>query len=213
MSGSLRASSNSIMRSLGKGSCCGDSGDYDKEIYLDSEKMKKLGDGWQNNATKVSLYLIFRGITNLCGASHWAWILESNGLGEEDFFCSIEYGQQGIIIRTFNEYDGIENACRGCMGDSDIVFYKTFTTNHVYGSILSEVDNIKQYWRATDHECCNYNGLVHNCRNFAIELGKFLINEILQLTDSYNWDKSIKVSIKRSISLKENEIKDMFGSS
>jgi hypothetical protein len=83
MSGSLRASSNSIMRSLVKGSCCGDSGDYDKEIYLDSEKMKKLGDDWQNNATKVSLYLIFRGITSLCGTSHWAFrrrffLLEKN---------------------------------------------------------------------------------------------------------------------------------------
>jgi hypothetical protein len=77
MSGSCLALSDKIARCLGHGSCCGDSGDYNKQIYLDLESMKKFGDGWQNNATKVSLHLIFRGITEILGFSHWAWILES----------------------------------------------------------------------------------------------------------------------------------------
>jgi hypothetical protein len=104
------------------------------------------------------LYLIFRGITALCGASHWAWILESNELGDDDFFCSIEYGPEGIVIRTFKEYDGIENACRGCLGDSDKVFFKRFITNRSYGEILSKVDEIKGNWKG-----CNQNLLNHNC--------------------------------------------------
>ena len=60
--------------------------------------MNQLGRGWSKNHTGVSLRLIFRGITALGGASHWAWILESNEIKEENnLFCSIEYGEQGIV--------------------------------------------------------------------------------------------------------------------
>jgi hypothetical protein len=190
------------------GACCIDSSEYDNQVLLDTGNMNKLGRGWKNNHTKVSLYIIFRGISGLCGASHWAWILESNELGESDFFCSIEYGQEGIVIRTFPEYDGIENAFRGCMGNSYKVFFKRCITNRSYGEILSKVDEIKGNWKGSHYILTN-----HNCRYFAIELGEFLINRRLQLSDSYNFDDSINVSIAKKILLNENEIKDMFGSS
>ncbi len=65
----------SVMRLSNLGARCIDSSEYENEVRLDYESMNKFGRGWRNNHTKVNLYLIFRGITALCGASHWAWIL------------------------------------------------------------------------------------------------------------------------------------------
>ncbi len=94
-----------------------------KSVQLDSDDLKKLFfNGWKTNQTKVSLELESRGINDLADISHWAWILKSDGLKEDNFFCSIEYSDKGIVIRTYDEFDDIENACRGCMGDSDKVF-------------------------------------------------------------------------------------------
>jgi hypothetical protein len=84
MSASFEASSNSIMFIAGLGCFCNDGCRFENLVHLDSGIMNKLGRGWSNNQTKVSLYLIFRGITALCGVSHWARILESNELKEED---------------------------------------------------------------------------------------------------------------------------------
>jgi hypothetical protein len=83
-------------------------------------------------------------MNDLAGISHWAWILKSDGLKEDNFFCSIEYGKEGIVISSYEEFDGIENACRDCMGDSDKVFYKTFTTSRNLGEILLIVDEKKE---------------------------------------------------------------------
>ena len=113
MSTSFEASSNGSMQIFGLGCLCNDGHRLDNLVHLDSGNMNQLGRGWSKNHTGVSLRLIARGMIRLGGAAHWAWILESNELGEDDFFCSIEYGVQGIVIATFHEYDGIENACRG----------------------------------------------------------------------------------------------------
>ena len=60
----------SIMRSSNLGAYCIDISEYANEVQLDYKQMNKLGRGWRDNHTKVNLYLIFCGITALCGASH-----------------------------------------------------------------------------------------------------------------------------------------------
>jgi hypothetical protein len=202
-------SSKSLMRFFKLGSLTNDKVINVKSVNLDSDDLKKLFfNGWKTNQTKVSLELIFRGMNKLAGISHWAWILKSDGLKEDNFFCSIEYGDKGIVISTYEEFDGIENVCRGCMGDSDKVFYKTFTTSHNLGEILLVVDEKKEKYNQE-----SYNAVTLNCRNFAISMGKFLINKTLTINDSNYYDGYRNISITKPISLNNNEIKDMFGSS
>ena len=66
------------MHNFGLGCICNDGCRFDNYVHLDSGNMNQLGRGRSKNYTEVSLRLIFRGITALGGASHWAWILESN---------------------------------------------------------------------------------------------------------------------------------------
>ena len=81
------------------------------------------------------------------------------------------------------------------MGDSDKIFFKNFSTNRRLGEILQKVDEMKVNWKAIEYDGgCNYNLVSHNCRNFAIKLGEFLINQILTLSDSYDFEGSRNVS-------------------
>ena len=210
MSG-YRASSKSMMESFKLGSIINNGKSCNiRTVKLDDDDadLKNLFSySWQNDKTKVRLELIFRGISDAGGAAHWAWILESYEL-KDNFFCSIEYGREGIVISMYDEYDGIENACRGCMGDSDKVFYKSYGTSRLLGEIFSVVVEKKEKYKGE-----RYDLVLQNCRNFAISLGKFLINRTLTINDSNYYDGTRIISINENISLNTNAIKDMFGSS
>ena len=207
---SIKASSKYMMETFKLGSSMHKISYNARDIKLDDDAAD-LSDfffnEWQDLKTKVRLELILRSISDAGGASHWAWILESYEL-KDNFFCSIEYGREGIVISKYKEYDGIENACRGCMGDSDKVFYKKYVTSRQLGEILSVVVEKKEKYKGE-----RYNLGLLNCRNFAISLGKFLIDKTLTIVDGNYYDGTRIISIKENISLNKNEIKDMFGSS
>ena len=172
----LKALSNSLMEASKFGSSMS-SGCSGASIFLDDDdaNLRDLfGSGWQNNQTKVRLELIFRGVSSIAGFAYWAWILETYELNEDNFFCSIEYGDQGIVVSKYKVNDGLENACRGCMGDSDKVFYKKYSTPCVFGEILAVAVEKKEKYKGEF-----YNVVSRNNRNFAINLGKFLINKTL----------------------------------
>ena len=68
---SLHSASNCIQQISSLGCFCNDGCRIDMEINLDSQRMRDLfGRAWERNKTKVSIQLIFRGITKLGGIAH-----------------------------------------------------------------------------------------------------------------------------------------------
>ena len=204
------AKKNWSMNSSGSGSPCDIDAKCCRRFSLDYVPIESFfGPAWRNDRTEMSLEFINRGISRFCGVTHWAWMLKSKGLNNDDYFCSIEYGDEGIVIGIYKEWDGIENACNGLMGDSDVVFYKTFQTKRSMGEILSKVDSIKEKWTQN-----KYNPATHNCRMFADELGVFLTETSVTIIDSWQTQKrKISENYFKKIALDENKIEKMFGSS
>ena len=120
----------------------------------------------------VEIELISRGILGALGLKHWAWLLKGN-----DFYCSIEYGKKGIIINTYRKSYGIENACRGCIGELDKVTFEQYPSDISFRMVLQKVYEMKSNWNAN-----KYSLLFKNCEHFVKELGKFISNKTVCTT-------------------------------
>jgi len=135
----------------------------DVVIYLDKHTIDQGLPGWKEMESSVEIEFLGRGITNVLNEKHWAWLIKG-----KTFFCTIEYGTEGIVIQYFKKERGINTACAAIMGDSECVGYDDkFRTNMTFSEILQYADRLKTSWTAG-----HYNSIQHNCRDFVRVLGK-----------------------------------------
>lgn len=134
-------------------------------VFLDRNSLDDYLANWRMMESTVDIWFLGRGIDYLGGQKHWAWLL----IGK-NFFCTLEFGGEGIVIQYFNKERGIKTACSAIMGNDNGVHYNDkYKTRMNFAEILEYVVAVKNSWRA-----CDYHGLLKNCRNFVILLGKKL---------------------------------------
>ena len=113
----------------------------------------------------VEIEFLGRGMSAVINQKHWAWLIKGN-----NFFCTIEYGAEGIVVQYFERNKGIDTACAAIMGDSKWVYYDDkFQTSITFGEIVQYVLSIKTSWTANDYHSTN-----KNCRDFVRVLGRKL---------------------------------------
>jgi hypothetical protein len=146
----------------------------DINIYLDSNEIEDGLPGWKKMTEKVEVEFLKRDINDdpVLSSSHWAFLLKG-----KLFFCTIEYGDGGIVIKYYKRKRGIETACAGIMGNVNCVYYsnKCHTTMN-FAEILQLVDTMKTSWRAA-----NYSSISHNCQHFVQVLGREILNDFNEL--------------------------------
>jgi hypothetical protein len=140
--------------------------------YLKDYSSHAIEDGlpeWREMTGNVEVEFLKRDITNNpLGPAHWAFLLKGT-----TFFCTIAYGDEGIIIKYHRRERGIEQACAGIMGRMDWVYYNdSCHTNMNFAQILEQVDGMKTTWDAK-----NYHSLLRNCQNFVQTLGCMMFDE------------------------------------
>lgn len=135
-----------------------------KMIFLDYHQIEDGIIAWRDMQSHIDIQFLGRGTGFfwLLYNDHWAWLL----IGET-FFCTIEYGIQGILIQYFEHAD-INRVSAAILGNSkDISYNDTFQTNMSFADILNYINQIKGSWRASD-----FNIVSNNCQHFVQELGE-----------------------------------------
>jgi hypothetical protein len=84
----------------------------------------------------------------------------------DNILCSIKYENSLIFINRYDKSHGIEIACKHCFPNANYVKYNEYSTNRLLKHILLKLDGMK----AKEN---------NEPRKFVLELGEFLINEIL----------------------------------
>ncbi|CAF0719177.1 unnamed protein product [Adineta ricciae] len=134
-------------------------------VCLDHNNIEDMLPEYERMNHSVDIEFLGRGIGRAFGEKHWAWLLKG-----EQFYCTIEYGDEGIIIQYFNKKRGIKTACAAIMGDSNTVDYDDkFETSMTLGEILEAVHEMEDLWRKR-----NYDSTEHNCRDFVRALGRLM---------------------------------------
>jgi hypothetical protein len=97
----------------------GGRGEGDKRIFLDTNTIEDaFGPMWKELQSSIEIEFLGRGITGVAlNQKHWAVLLK-----HKNFFCTIEYGQEGILIQYYKSELGIKYACAGIMGDNCTVY-------------------------------------------------------------------------------------------
>lgn len=154
VSGSSGSESESSRRATAQG---------DGVVYLDHNSIDDMLSDWKKMEFSVDIEFLGRGISRAMNEKHWAWLLIGN-----TFYCTIEYGAQGIVIHYFRKERGIKTACAAIMGDSNSVGYDDkFETSMNFAEILKAVNGMKSSWKAT-----HYHTTDKNCRDFVRALGR-----------------------------------------
>lgn len=114
---------------------------------------------------KVEIEFLGRGVDIAKNHKHWAVLLKN-----EKFFCTIEYGMQGIVIQYFKRDRSIEDVCAAMMGQNRCVAYNdNYQTSMTYAEILEYINSTKSSWNSG-----TFNGVKNNCRHYIRVLGKKL---------------------------------------
>lgn len=131
-------------------------------VYLDDDSLDKVLPNWEAMESKVDIWLLCRGIHFLGAQKHCAWLF----IGET-FYCTIEFGNEGIVIQYFRKEKGLVTVCDSIMGDDNRVYYiDNYSTKMNFAEILRYTVTLKAQWGAN-----NYSTFTHNCRHFAFTMG------------------------------------------
>jgi hypothetical protein len=176
ISGSSKSISESSRGATAKG---------DGIVYLDNNSIDDMLRGWKKMDFSVEIEFLGRGISRALNEKHWAWLLIGNS-----FYCTIEYGADGIVIQYFTKERGIKTACAAIMGDSGTVNYDDqFRTSMNFAEILTAVNKMKNSWTAK-----YYDATEKNCRDFVRNLGR-------QMDSSFNPPNAVLDSLVRLTAL------------
>ena len=153
-----------------------------KSICLNSNKIQDMfGDDWKNNPLKVSLELV----ASDKDSKDLVWIIIVNN----DYFLSIKYHEDGIVIDRYDKSGGIEGVCRACFPNSQRITYNTHSTDKLLKDILQKLDEMKTKWKGTYQAYKMGENVGINKPKFqdsdpikfSLEFGEFLLNKKLPI--------------------------------